>query len=216
VPLLLCDLDDTLIDRSAIIRDWANEFASAHALDNELAAWLILQDGDGYRARDEMWTSIKERLGLDDPVEQLIREYRRQFIQLIRCEESVVSSLTKARATGWSIAIVTNGEAFQYEKVNQSGLAPLVDAVCVSDLEGCRKPDPRLFQLAAERCGSSLDGAWMIGDNSEADIGGATACGIKSSWLSLGRSWPAELEYQPTRIAHSFAEAAESILQGAK
>ncbi|MFE5940783.1 hypothetical protein ACFQ69_36195 [Streptomyces sp. NPDC056470] len=42
------------------------------------------------------------------------------------------------------------------------------------DLE-IRKPDQRLFELAAHRCGVSLaDGGWMVGDNPTGDIGGVT------------------------------------------
>jgi len=40
----------------------------------------------------------------------------------------------------------------------------LLDACCISGELSIRKPDPRIFEIAAARCGESLDDAWMIGD----------------------------------------------------
>ncbi|MFI6811893.1 HAD family hydrolase [Nonomuraea sp. NPDC050328] len=53
-----------------------------------------------------------------------------------------------------------------------------------SGLEGVRKPDPRLFELAAQRCG----GGWMVGDDLTADIQGAAAAGLRTIWVDHGSS----------------------------
>lgn len=68
------------------------------------------------------------------------------------------------------------------------GVAPLLDACLVSATLGVRKPDPRIFELAAEQCDQTARGAWMIGD-SEADIVGAARAGARSAWLTRGRTW---------------------------
>lgn len=81
----------------------------------------------------------------------------------------------------------------QRAKLAATGLAALVDGVAVSgDLE-IRKPDLRLFELAASRCGVSLaDGGWMVGDNPAGDIGGGHRAGLRTIWLR-GRPWPDDL-----------------------
>ena len=56
----------------------------------------------------------------------------------------------------------------------------------------------------------TLDGAWMIGDNADADIGAAHAAGIRSVWLRHGRPWPRE-DFAPTYEADSFPEAVEMV-----
>ncbi|MFD8558135.1 HAD family hydrolase [Streptosporangium canum] len=93
---------------------------------------------------------------------------------LVHCRSAVLEGLARLRASGWKVAIVTNGTADnQLGKIQQTGLAEAVDAYALSGLEGIRKPDTGLFEIAAQRCGMLLaDGGWMVGDHLVADIGG--------------------------------------------
>ncbi|WP_434093924.1 hypothetical protein [Nonomuraea pusilla] len=70
------------------------------------------------------------------------------------------------------MAIVTNGTADnQLGKIQQTGLVDAVDAYALSGIEGVRKPDRRLFEIAAKRCDMALDaGGWIIRDNLVADV----------------------------------------------
>jgi FMN phosphatase YigB (HAD superfamily) len=61
-----------------------------------------------------------------------------------------------------------------------------------STLVGAAKPDARIFQYALAALACSPDHAWMIGDNPEADIGGAARLGLKTCWLA-----PAERSLPP-------------------
>lgn len=65
-------------------------------------------------------------------------------------------------------------------------------------------------EVAADRAGCSLDGAWMIGDAAESDIAGAAA-GIDSVWLRRRRSYPAGFP-RPTLVVDSFAEAVDLVI----
>jgi putative hydrolase of the HAD superfamily len=207
VPLLLCDLDDTLLDRQATFRTWAGQFAATLGnQDAQLVDWLIAEDRRGYRPRTELMTAIKARLGLPDTAEDLVDEFRNTFPEMFRCAQSVFDALRRARESGWRIAIVTNGSASQLRKVSASGLSEYVDAVCVSELVGCAKPDPRLLHIAARRCRTDLAGAWMVGDNATADIGAAHAACISSVWLLHGRRWNLS-GYRPTAEAESVSSA---------
>lgn len=44
MPLLLCDLDDTVLDRAATFRRWVEGFLARRGLDPAGAGWLIEQD----------------------------------------------------------------------------------------------------------------------------------------------------------------------------
>ncbi|GAA4219455.1 hypothetical protein GCM10023075_03540 [Streptosporangium album] len=98
--------------------------------------------------------------------------------------------------TGWKVAIVTNGTADnQLGKIQRTGLAEAVDAYALSGLEGIRKPDAGLFEIAARRCGMSLaGGGWMIGDHPVKDIGGGRAAGLRTLWVDRGTSQHQEHE----------------------
>lgn len=113
--------------------------------------------------------------------------------------------------------MVTNGATdVQARKPAVTGLDALVDGVCISDDVGFSKPDPRIFELAAERAGATLDGAWMIGDNLVADVGGAHGVGVRSVWLRIDQPWAshplADEAVAPDLTAESFRGAVDLVL----
>lgn len=138
--------------------------------------------------------------------------YYREFNGLFSCDAAVLAALAAARGAGWRVAIVTNGSPAQEDKMAAAGLAGVVDTWCVSSIEGTRKPEPRLLEIASQRCGEPLASAWMVGDSPEADIGAADAAGIRSVWIRHGRTWPAGLGFAPTLEADSFPEAVGLVL----
>jgi len=82
----------------------------------------------------------------------------------------------------------------------------LIDAWTISEAVGVKKPDARLFEIAAASVGRSLDGAWVIGDSPAADIGGAVGLGLDSVWIRRGRRWLEE-DFTPTAEADGCVEA---------
>jgi HAD superfamily hydrolase (TIGR01549 family) len=213
VTLLLCDLDDTLADRQAIFGAWAESFLFEMGRDCSEVSWLIELDARGYTPREEFFTQVVKRFTPQTSVEDMAERYHRDYVQSFRCSSEVVLALGRARRAGFKIAIVTNGAIrAQAAKIASAGLGDLVDACCISEAEGFWKPAPELFRIAAERCGGSLEDAWMIGDNPVTDIGGAADLGISTVWIRLGRTWPTDLTHQPTCQADTVSEAVEAIL----
>lgn len=97
--------------------------------------------------------------------------------------EDAAPALTDLRARGLRLVVVSNWDTSLPSVLEQVGLAPLVDAVVVSAVVGCSKPDPRIFEaaLAAARC--DADAALHVGDSSEHDLRGAGAAGIRAVLL---------------------------------
>jgi HAD superfamily hydrolase (TIGR01549 family) len=211
VSLLLCDLDDTLVDRAGAFASWAGRFCLGLGLDAGGLAWLVAEDRDGFRPRPELFALVRDRFGLAASVDDLTADFYREFPALFHCDEAVRDALTRARSAGWRIGIVTNGSPTQELKIRAAGLDALVDTWCISAVEGVRKPDSRLLELAAERCGAPLTGGWLVGDAPEADIGAARRAGISSIWLRRGREWPRD-DYAPTMEADSFPQAMARLL----
>jgi len=213
VPVLLCDLDDTLVSRRSTFARWADAYLTELGAPEDVA-WFVEIDDDGTRPRDEFYRLVIDRYGLAETTESLAERYYRDFVSSFRCEPEVIAALQDARKAGFKVAIVTNGGArAQPIKIAAAGLGDFVDASCISEAEGYWKPAVELFELAAQRCGCSLDGAWMIGDNPVADIGGAIACGARSVWIRMGRTWPEDLGYRPDFEADEFHEAVSIVLQ---
>jgi putative hydrolase of the HAD superfamily len=108
--------------------------------------------------------------------------------------------------------VVTNGDTRDQEaKVRRSGLDKCLTDWVISQEAGVRKPNPRIFQIAADRVRRPLHGAWLIGDSPEVDIGGAHAIGIPSVWIHRGRRWQ-ERRCRPTRIADGAIAALTQVV----
>jgi hypothetical protein len=65
VPLLLADLDNTLIERAGAFNRWAREFTSARGGSPADAQRLVAADRDGLESRERLAAMIGERLGPD-------------------------------------------------------------------------------------------------------------------------------------------------------
>jgi putative hydrolase of the HAD superfamily len=207
--LALFDLDRTLIDLDTAFLLWVEEFAEQRRLGPEGVAWLVSLDRDGYAHREVFFGKVREHFALPEPVDELWSAYRRRMPHLVQCYPGVLAGLTDLRAAGWRVGIVTNGMADnQLGKLRQTGLANAVDGYAVSGVEGIRKPETGLFEIAAQRCGTSLaTGGWMVGDNLIADIKGAQTAGLRTIWIDRG-TWPGDEH----RADHVVADITEAIV----
>jgi putative hydrolase of the HAD superfamily len=191
MPLAIFDLDNTLIDRAGVFEQWAAGFVAGLGLDPAEATWLIAADGDGFAPLEAFVTALRDRYRLDGSVEALLGRLRVDLVALVQPDPAAQAALERLRGNGWTIAIATNGNTDQqWAKIRQADLESRVDAVAVSAEVGAAKPDRRMFEAAAQRCGARLaDGGWMVGDCAERDIAGAQAVGLRTVWLRRGRPW---------------------------
>lgn len=207
----MIDLDNTLADRDRAIRSWADEFCRSRELPTGAPEWILDADDDGYTDRRTVIAAIKERYGLPDPVDELLAAYRRRVVEMTSPTDGAVEALASMRRRGWTISIVTNGSSGQQNaKIDTLGLRALADAVCVSGDVGVKKPDPAIFQMAADMVGASLDGAWMVGDSPHHDILGADRIGVRTAWLHRGRTWSDDT-VSPTVTIGSLGNLVEAI-----
>ncbi|MCX5212798.1 HAD-IA family hydrolase [Kitasatospora sp. NBC_00240] len=220
MPLLLFDLDNTLLPRDAAFRAWAHDFLTELGLPPAELDWLATIDGGGYVPRSTVLSAARRRYGLDHSLDYLLAHYRRGINSHIHCPTRHVDALRAARAAGWTLGIVSNGGTRpQLEKIRNTGLGPLVDGWVISEEAQCLKPDPLIFEIAAHRCGVAPTGdwasdTWMVGDHAPADIAGAELAGLRSVWLHHGRPW-SEPGYRPTLSARGLPEAVGLILSAA-
>ncbi|HUZ85512.1 MAG TPA: HAD family hydrolase [Candidatus Baltobacterales bacterium] len=209
--LLICDLDDTLIDRDRAFASWLAEFAKQHGFDKNVIRRFTQEDRHGFRGRREFFAIVNRHLRSPVDVGMLVEDFDSSIAGYFQpLSSEIADALTSLRGQGWKVAVVTNGSPAQLAKMEATGVVQCVDAWCISEVDGVRKPEPAIFQLAAHRCGVDLRYAWMIGDSAEADIGGAQAAGIRSAWLRRGRPWPLTA-FRPTLIVDSVAEAVAQI-----
>jgi HAD superfamily hydrolase (TIGR01509 family) len=68
--------------------------------------------------------------------------------------------------------------------LENEGVAKYFDHMLFSDEIGIRKPDPRIFQIAATKLNVKLDEIVHVGDNLKSDVWGAKKAGLKAIYFS--------------------------------
>src|SRR5450432_380979 len=95
----------------------------------------------------------------------------------------VREALTRLRAAGLKLAVVSNSEGTIEQMLIEIDLRDLFDTVVDSAVVGVTKPEPRIFQIALDRLGVSPAEALMVGDSPSADIGGAQNAGVRAALI---------------------------------
>jgi putative hydrolase of the HAD superfamily len=212
MPLMMLDLDNTLIDRDAAFRSAATEFLDTHRLPGGDLGWLLAADASGYTARPVLVEAIVARYGSSVPADEVRVLTDFGAADRVVLAPETAAALSSARKAGWRLVIVTNGRGpQQLAKIRNTGLDTLVDGWVISGDLGLRKPDPRAFIAAADHVGANLEGAWMIGDSPQHDIGGAHGLGLRSVWIGAGE-WGTEFGFRPTHTARDVASAIGHVL----
>jgi putative hydrolase of the HAD superfamily len=212
MPLLMLDLDDTLVDRDAAFRRATAALLAEHALPESDLEWLMSVDASGYTPRPAVARAITDRYGASLPGNAIRMLLDHGAADRVVVPEATREAIGEAIAGGWRCAIVTNGPAVQQRaKIRNTGLDRLVHGWAISAEVGHDKPDPEIFRAAAAAAGASLDGAWVIGDSPQADIAGAHGLDLRSVWVSGGRPWT-EAAYRPTHVAGDAASAIRYVI----
>lgn len=117
----------------------------------------------------------------DELSRQFDTEYLDRLAECTLLVEGAVDLLIDLKERGYKIGILSNGfTEVQYRKINNSGLAPYIDHVVLSDDIGINKPDVRLYRHAEQIAATDASHCIMIGDNPDTDIAGAIAAGWRA------------------------------------
>jgi pyrophosphatase PpaX len=180
-PVVLFDLDGTVIDSGAIIlasmRHAAKEVLGTEVPDEELMAAV---GGPGLEA--QMHALAPDR------VEELVSVYRAHNEPLhdgLACCAGIDDVLVRLKDEGRRLGIVTAKRRKTVELAfDQVPIAHLFETVVGGDETERHKPDPEPLLLALERLGARADDAVYVGD-APFDIKAAKTAGL----FSVGVTW---------------------------
>ena len=102
----------------------------------------------------------------------------------------VPDALRALRTAGYRLVVVSNANGTVARLLSRVGIAPLVDVIIDSAVEGFEKPDRRLFDLALARAGASAERTVHVGDFYHIDVAGARAAGLKAVLVDEANLYP--------------------------
>jgi len=208
---VLFDLDGTLFDRDASFLELAQaqyrEFLTelAGVTNEAFVRRLVELDEHGYADRFAVYREIATEFDLPHSLAaRLTAHFHDTYASFSKCFPEVPAVLANLRRNGHKLGIITNGSTnMQERKVHQLGIALLVDELLISEKEGLRKPDPRIFKLALGRLGLRESEACYVGDHPTIDIQGAFEAGLAPVWRRTPY-WPQP--EVPCGVIHSIDE----------
>jgi putative hydrolase of the HAD superfamily len=149
---------------------------------------LVTAYNQTWRERLTRWTvehtvrTLTGRCGGAPTDEQVARAVTLRRALASRVLDAVAPStsdtLTRLRADGWRLGLISNATAEAAEAWPASRLAGLFDAAVFSCEVGLAKPDPEIYQVAARRLGARSEDCVYVGDGADDELAGAAAAGM--------------------------------------
>lgn len=205
-PTAICfDLDDTLIDdagassaglRALMERLGHPDFGAARTLwdvQTEISFSAYLRGRLSLeQQRRERVRALAVQAGHSDIPDQHCDELYQQYLAAHRASwqlfPDAVPTLRALASAGYRLAILTNGpESLQHPKLQALELTSFFHTVVCADTAGAGKPDPRIFQVTAQRLGVDPLSCWHVGDQPQSDGLGAVASGMRPILLDRSR-----------------------------
>ena len=201
---VLFDFDETLQDRTLAFEGYMDAFLDeylpnisqkereAHKQD------MRITGNGGYVNRVEWCTNLVKMWGWKNAPDAtvLANHYDYNFGDFNVIFDNSIPLLKELKARGYLTGVITNGPSvLQNHKMDTSGLRPYCDIVVVSGDEGVHKPDPRLFEITAERLGVKPQECVYVGDHPVNDIQGALSAGMGAIRMNFG--WFKDKDLRP-------------------
>jgi putative hydrolase of the HAD superfamily len=184
------DLDGTLYDRDSVMRNLVKEQFGVFreslggVSESRFVQRILELDAHGQGDKPLLYESVVAEWGLGcELADRLVRYFRDRYDRHCSLSDDVSATLQTLRTCGKKLGVITNGGfEWQQQTLRSLGLASFFDTVLISDAEGLRKPDSRIFARALERCEVNPGEALFVGDHPEIDVAGATAAGLIAVW----------------------------------
>jgi putative hydrolase of the HAD superfamily len=194
---ILLDIGDTLIGatelQARVLQDTV-EIVFAKAWCVSAATFLKrYQDADNEVVFDQIPDlnhlfsdkRIVERalvLCFQQKITHFLATYRELLRKQIRSDPDLIRLMRDLRKRGLRLGVVSNGTTIeQQEQLERLGIKRYLDPIIISQEVGIRKPDPRIFLLAADYWQLPPRQILVVGDRGDWEIIGAHRAGMLSA-----------------------------------
>jgi putative hydrolase of the HAD superfamily len=146
-------------------------------------------DAEFFGMFGQMGRLIFAQMGVADGHEELLQRFLRTFWNEDNWTvfPEVTGVLQALRARGLRIGVLSNAPSNLPSFLERLGLAAHLDFTVVSAIEGVKKPDRRIFEVALSRAGMAPEETLHVGDMYLEDIVGGRAVGIRTLLMERGK-----------------------------
>lgn len=216
-PLVIFDLDGTMIDTAPDLIDSLNYTIAAHNLEPVTFEDLTHLVGQGARVMIRRACNLRN-YPLDDSqaetlFERFLEHYGAHMPGKSRAYDGFLACLDRLDTAGFSAAVCTNKtEGLALPLLEKLSLSDRFAAITGGDTFAVRKPDADHIFGTIERAGGLRENSIMIGDSIN-DILAAQNAGIPSIGVTFGYSDVPVQELKPNHVISHFDElTAELVL----
>lgn len=211
---VMFDLDETLLNRTASIRlflvDQMSRFPVLRQLDETALQEVFLElDRRGTVSKHLVYEQILKSISAEDAetASALFRDYENNCWRFAIAFPGLGELFDELKRSGLKTAIVTNGQThIQLRSLLALNLDRLADIYLISEQENSRKPEPEIFQRAANRLNVDTSDCVFVGDSPITDIAGASRCGMRTIWFPNGSAWPGDVAQKPDATISRLSE----------
>lgn len=217
-PLVLLDVNETLLDLAGLDPVFAETFGSAEWRTAWFQATLALamkntDAGEyhdfGFTGRQALEALAKER-GQDVPAD--FAEKLSAATQTLPLHPDVPEGVARLKAGGYRVGVLANNPgAVVTAQLRHVGLFNSLNVVLSADNTRQLKPGQRAYEYALRETGAEAHETWMVAAHVW-DIRGAMAAGLRGAYLSRQSAWPQSETIAPEVSAATLPEAAQAIL----
>ena len=220
ISAVLFDLDETLFDRSSSLRKFVfDQFSNSDFLggDRMLSATnrFLELDERGRVPKEIVYRKLLHELGILNPQvsEFLFQDYEANAWRFARPFDGAIELLRWISDKGLKTGIISNGQThIQLRSLLALNLDRIVDIYLISEQEGCRKPEGKIFESMTEKLGVCANKCVFVGDSPESDIQGARNAGMKTIWIPNGAKWPNTYNWSPDATLKTIDEV-QAVIQ---
>lgn len=217
-PIVVFDLDGTLIDTAPDLLDSLNHVLVQHGLSAVDHDAFVSHVGMGGRVMlQRAFDAAGRTLTTDQAdimVNQFVDHYSAGMPGRSRPYDMVMERVAMLREAGYRTAVCTNKMSLLANRLVEAlGIRASFDAVCGADTFPVRKPDPAHLTGTIKMAGGDASRAVMVGD-SRTDIDTAKAAGIPVIAVDFGYTPQPVATFAPDIIISHYREFTLDMIEG--
>jgi putative hydrolase of the HAD superfamily len=198
IKAILFDLDQTLLNREASLNafidaqyeryiDYLSSISKAM-----FKSKFIAFDNNGFVWKDEVYEQLLEYFNIQALTkDELLKDYITTFCDYCVPFPHLFKILNDLKAHNYKLGIITNGKyPFQLHNINALKLDKYMDTILISEQENIKKPNPLIFEQAANNLGLPMHACLFVGDNFVNDYQAAINAGMHAIFKANHQAIP--------------------------